>query len=182
MNGANDASSTGPHRCRITAVAFDWGGTVMEDPGTRSGPMADWPSVAAVEGIEAALERLAPCYRLAIAPNADDSGAELVRRALSRVGLGDRFPVIIASCEVGHRKPELAFYAELVSALRCPPGGIVMVGDDYRRDVFGAHAAGLRTVWFDRRGDRPEPRAVHDRRITSMDELPIAIASLDGEV
>lgn len=177
----------GPHtaeadrRSSVSAVAFDWGGTVMEDTGTQSGPMADWPRVVAIEGVQDALDRLAPRYRLAIATNADDSGAELVRRALARVGLGDRFPVIIASCEVGHRKPAPAFFVALGSALRCRPEEVVMVGDDYERDVLGAHAAGLRTVWFDETGDRQPPAAaVHDERIASMSELPAVIASLDA--
>jgi putative hydrolase of the HAD superfamily len=143
--------------------------------------MAEWPNVTAVEGIAGTLDRLASHYLLALATNADDSGAELVRRALRRVGLADRFPVVIASCEVGHRKPERAFFAALASALRCRPEEIVMVGDDYGRDVVGAHAAGLRSVWFDRTGDREPPLpAAHDGRITAMDELPAVIASLDA--
>ena len=181
MNDTAPASAAGTHgRSTIKAVAFDWGGTVMEDPGTRSGPMAEWPSVNAVEGIAGALDRLASHYLLAIATNAEDSGAELVRRALRRVGLADRFPVVIASCEIGHRKPERAFFAALACALRCRPEEIVMVGDDYGHDVAGAHLAGLRSVWFDRTGDREPPLpAVHDGRIAAMHELPAVIASLD---
>jgi len=176
---AHPADSSTAGRRRVAAVAFDWGGTVMEDPGTQPGPMAHWPHVAAVEGIADAVDRLAPRYRLAIATNADDSGAELVRQALGRVGLADRFPVIVASCEVGHRKPERAFFAALASALGCRPSEIVMVGDDYDRDVRGAHSAGMWTVWFDRSAGREPEAAVHDRRVTSMMELPGVIAGLD---
>ena len=35
-------------------------------------------------------------------------------------------------------------------ACPCAPGDAVMVGDSWAADIAGAHAAGIRPIWFNR--------------------------------
>jgi len=43
---------------KIKAIIFDWGDTVMCDFPEYTGPMAYWPKVEVVPGIEKALQQL----------------------------------------------------------------------------------------------------------------------------
>ncbi len=154
----------------VRVVLFDWGNTLMVDDG-RPGPMLAWPQVAAVPGAAEALTALHGRFRLCVATNADDSGADDVMAALERVGLERYIDRVFSSHDLGARKPDPAFYAAVLDGLRADdaagrttspsdetrrpeailhPAQVVMVGDNYANDVAGAIVAGLKAVWFRR--------------------------------
>jgi membrane-associated phospholipid phosphatase/phosphoglycolate phosphatase-like HAD superfamily hydrolase len=170
----------------VDVVFLDWGGTLMVDDGSQSGPMAGWPEVTAVEGAQEALEALRPDYRLVVATNADDSGARDVRAALFRVGLDGLVDDVVSSRDIGARKPDSFFYR--AALLRSGRGGVtlaaeraVMVGDSWPNDVAGARAAGLRAVWFNPgRAPRPAGAEPPDAEIARLADLPAALAALQG--
>ena len=76
--------------------------------------------------------------------------------ALDRVGLARFIDRVFSSRDIGARKPDPAFYAAVLDALRADAAArgeptlradeVVMVGDNYENDVAGALAAGLRGV------------------------------------
>lgn len=163
----------------IRVLVFDGGDTVMRVFPQYSGPMAHWPEVAPVPGIEAALAALAGRYRLAMATNAADSGSVLVRDALRRVGLDRFFEAVFTPRELGARKPDGAFYRSVLHKMRCAAGEAAMIGDDYANDVAGAKASGLAAVWFNPgRAACPEPHPAYDAEVTEMPALPAALAHL----
>ena len=51
-------------------VLFDWGNTLMRDFPEARGPMADWPRVETLPGVEEVLRQLRPRWTLALATNA----------------------------------------------------------------------------------------------------------------
>jgi FMN phosphatase YigB (HAD superfamily)/membrane-associated phospholipid phosphatase len=184
----------------VRVVLFDWGNTLMVDDG-QPGRMLDRPHVEAVPGAADALAALRGHYRLYVATNADLSGEADVLAALERVELARFVDGVFSSHDIGARKPEAAFYAAALAALRAdagargePPlraGEVVMVGDNFANDVAGALAAGLRAIWFnagglDRpkydwpAGGRPAPdgRSAPDAEIRSLDELSSALSRL----
>jgi putative hydrolase of the HAD superfamily len=59
---------------------------------------------------------------------------------------------IVASADVGWRKPAAEFFTAVVRAFGCAPGEVLLVGDDFENDYAGATAAGLRAVLLDRTG------------------------------
>ncbi|WP_108251855.1 HAD family hydrolase [Planctomonas deserti] len=73
---------------------------------------------------------------------------------LARTGIRDRFDVVCTSESVGLAKPDPGAFAALCSRLGVPPADVLFVGDDYRADILGARAAGLRTYFVDRSGAR----------------------------
>ena len=162
----------------IATVAFDWGGTVMTDYGTP-GPMAGWPEVGAVDGIETALRGVGARHEIVLATNAADSDEALVRRALARVQLDRCFSRIFVSSVMGAEKPSRAFYQAMLKGLDRLPEEVVMVGDSYENDVRGAAAAGLWTVWYDPAG-APAPPGSHDHfaQINAMNSLPFVLDRL----
>lgn len=75
------------------------------------------------------------------------------RARLQRLGLSDRFDVIVISGDIGCSKPDPAFFAEaLRRAGGLAPSEAVMIGDNTAADIVGAKAAGLAAVWLNRPG------------------------------
>lgn len=74
-------------------------------------------------------------------------------------GLTDCIAHAAISEELGVEKPHPAMFLSAADALGLAPDRIAMVGNNYRRDIEGAHRAGMAAVWF-RWNDRyPAPRA-----------------------
>jgi 2-haloalkanoic acid dehalogenase type II len=119
-----------------------------------------------------ALDRLASRVRLAVISNG--LGRDQ-RRKIERLGLADRFDVIVVSEEVDLRKPDAAIFAHALDALGASAAAAIYVGDNPAHDIAGAHAAGMRGVWIDRGDAYFREAHAPDARITVLDELPALI-------
>jgi putative hydrolase of the HAD superfamily len=89
---------------------------------------------------------------------------------LARVGLLDRFAVVVASSELPAGKPDPRAFTALCQRLDTAPGSVVFVGDDPLTDVAGARSAGLQAVLVDRVQEGRAPEGV--TCIRSLTELP----------
>jgi putative hydrolase of the HAD superfamily len=90
-----------------------------------------------------ALARLRPRYALASLSNGNAD--------LARIGLDHIFNVSLNARQIGAAKPHPRCFERLARELALDPGAIAYVGDDPQLDVAAARAAGLRTVWMNRR-------------------------------
>ena len=155
---------------RIEAYLFDWGDTLMQDDLHFSGPMAQWPEVAAVDGAVDTLKFLSIHARCCLATNARDSSEKDIRQALARVELDQYIDWIFCFQSLGFSKPDRAFFDLICQRLRLPPKAIAMVGDSYDTDVKGALNAGLRAIWYNPHTD--ESRTAHgETTIHALNEL-----------
>ncbi len=77
--------------------------------------------------------------RLAVVSNWD----ERLEPLLARLGLRDRFEVVVVSCHAGFTKPAPGIFAAALERLGLPPEATLHVGDSLIEDVTGARAAGL---------------------------------------
>ena len=119
------------------------------------------------------LDTLARRYRLGLVTN---GAPDVQREKLEASGLAARFAAVVISAELGVGKPEPGIFNAAVERIGVAASDAVMVGDSGERDVAGARAAGLRTVWLDRDGAGDASEAVV--RITRLDELPAAIDAI----
>lgn len=129
---------------------------------------------SAFDDVVPALAELAaelPGVRLAIVTNGE---GEPQRAKLAAIGLTDRFPVFVASAEVGMRKPDAEIFLHACERLGVAPHEAAHVGDRLDLDAHGAAAAGLRGVWLDRTSTGGETDRVV--RISGLHELPAALA------
>ena len=165
-------SGIGPGR----AVVFDWGDTVMRDFG-HPGPMAHWDTVEVVPGVRDALARLEKSYVLSLASNAGDSDGSLMAQALERVHLRKHFVHLWTSKELGARKPDPAFFHAICDRLQLPPAAVMLVGNDYYKDIAPAKAVGMGTVWFNP-SNAPCPGDAADQCIVDMRVLPETILGM----
>ena len=159
-----------------STLIFDWGNTVMKEFPQYSGPMAEWPEVAAVDGILPALSHLDGKYRLIIGTNARESSAEQVRSALKRVNLDQPFEYVFTFAETRARKPEVEFFRSIERLMGEFRDSMVMIGDTYTVDITGAKRAGWKAVLLNPQNTPcPSCMPLHDIEINSMDQLNEAL-------
>lgn len=119
---------------------------------------------------EPALRRLrARGLRLALVTNGP---SDLQRQKLLASGLSGYFACVAISGEVGVGKPDPAIFGVALEPLGAVAGEAMMVGDTLARDVAGAQAAGIPSVWLNRRhAQRVEDQPRPDHEIDSLADL-----------
>ncbi|HUZ03187.1 MAG TPA: HAD family hydrolase [Thermomicrobiaceae bacterium] len=78
--------------------------------------------------------------------------SEIQRNKIRRLEIGELFPFVLVSEEVGSWKPDTAIFHRALELGQASPAEAVYVGDSPEHDVAGARAAGLRSVWVNRGG------------------------------
>ena len=96
---------------------------------------------------------------------------------LARVGLLDRFAVVVASSELPAGKPDPRAFTALCQRLGTAPGSVVFVGDDPVADGAGGRSAGLQAVLLDRDQAGLAPDGVTS--IRSLTELPATLTEVN---
>lgn len=166
---------TQPRSHRISAVCFDWGGTLMTEEGPAELPMCDWPQVAAIDGALETLRALHGHHPLCVATNARQSRTPEVERALQRVGLLRYVSRVFCSAELGVRKESPAFWGAVAASLGVTPGKLAMVGDNLEPDVLSPGRCGVFSVWFNDGGRNPPPPGV--RMVTRLPDFARLVAA-----
>ncbi|SRR6266851_4332578 len=158
----------------LGAIGLDGGQAAEYSEAFRRARRSDWAiDPAAIR----TLDMLAAHYRLALVTN----GAPAVQREkLEATGLGARFEAAVISGELGIGKPEPGIFAAALGKLNVAPSDAVMVGDSMERDIAGARAAHIRSVWLDRGGSGATSPA--DARITSLDDLPATLDAIGDAI
>jgi putative hydrolase of the HAD superfamily len=84
------------------------------------------------------------------------------RQKLEKLGILGRFAAIVTSDATKLSKPDPGIFHYAAQAIGARPAACVHVGDDWKKDVEGAVAAGFRPIWlvrgaapFDERSRRP---------------------------
>ena len=97
---------------------------------------------------------------------------------LARIGLSERFVVSLNAREIGAAKPDPRCFARLTEALALPADAVAYVGDEPRLDVLAARAAGLASVWINRRArEWPAELPRADLTVTDLAALAAALGA-----
>lgn len=91
--------------------------------------------------------------RLGILSNWD----ERLRPLLDRLGLAKAFEVVIVSCEVGCRKPDVAIFHRAAREFGLRPEQVLHVGDSREYDVEPSRRAGMRALGIRRGASATDP-------------------------
>jgi putative hydrolase of the HAD superfamily len=92
------------------------------------------------------LDYLKPRYNLHILTN---GFVEVQTIKLIKSGLRPYFEHVVASEETGAKKPHPDTFQYTLEKIGCKPNDCIMVGDDPKTDIEGAHAIGMDTVLYD---------------------------------
>ncbi|MFD7509831.1 HAD family hydrolase [Streptomyces sp. NPDC059853] len=122
-----------------------------------------------------ALDALTPHYRHGLLSNSNSAHQD---DKLRRLGVRDRFEVLLCSEELGHAKPAPEAFEAACAAMRLEPAQVAYIGDQRVTDAEAATAAGLHGIWLDRAGTFACDEVRH--RITTLAALPALLAALGG--
>ena len=87
------------------------------------------------------------------------------------IGIGHYFDFVITAADAGAAKPKPEIFYAALAAAGVEAGHALHVGDDPKRDVHGANAVGMRTVWVNIES-KPWPGGPPpDAEIRTLDEL-----------
>jgi putative hydrolase of the HAD superfamily len=132
--------------------------------GYRKGYLQLWPGA-----LELLQNLRAAGHKLGLITN---GFAETHREKIALLKLEDAFDEIFIADEIGLLKPDPRLFTLACERLGIAPGASAMVGDRYERDIRGAHALGMFTVWVN----------VRDERVPSGGPVPHATVKAIAEV
>ena len=141
--------------------AFDLGGALVE-PGFR----VFWErrnSVTLFDEAHAVLDALGARYAVGAITNGNAD--------VHYIGIGHYFDFVVTSAQAGHAKPKAEIFHAALTAAGVEAAHAVHVGDDPERDVKGANAVGMRTVWVNAEGNRWPGGPPPDAEIRTLSEL-----------
>ena len=103
--------------------------------------------------VEEEADFLMSCNDFELEPGTED----FLIKCLNRFGIGKYFKKLWSSAEFGRIKPDREFFELAIStALSENPNDkredIIFVGDMYDADVIGAHNAGIKAAWLNKKG------------------------------
>lgn len=165
---------------KIKVIAFDLGGTLLHtipeyvDSGK---PMAEWPQLEKMPGVDTTLAAISGKYRLCVATNSPFP-VEQTEAALERAGIRDYFENIFNSTTMGVAKPTPEFFQHILKVMDISPEACVMVGATFSNDIEGAGHVGIHTIWVNVTG-ASEPMPVADAIILDLRELPDALRKME---
>ncbi len=95
---------------------------------------------------------------------------------LQSVGLEHLFEPVIVSGDFGYRKPDTRLFEKALEIMQLDANEVIYVGNDMYRDVYGAHVAGMKSIFFkSNQGDHDYHGADADYIIYNFKELPRAV-------
>jgi HAD superfamily hydrolase (TIGR01549 family) len=134
---------------RIKAIFFDLGDAIMVETSEVKDESGTTLSADLIPGVEPVLRELkARGFPLGLVA---DTRRGTYQNVMRQHGLYDLFDVFAISDELGVEKPDARIFGAALDALEIQPGDydkVVMVGNNLRRDVRGANALGLVSIWF----------------------------------
>jgi len=122
---------------------------------------------------ESVLRKLRKRYELGVVSNF--AIPECVYRLLERHGLEKYFDAIIVSGAVNKRKPHLEIFRRALQELGVTAEETVFVGDTVDADVLGPKAAGMKTIYLERRLQKDAEIACPTQTIKSLEQLVAAV-------
>lgn len=107
-------------------------------------------------------------YRMAVVTN----GLSCLQREKFRgAGLERYFDAVIAGGDIGIGKPDPRIFRHLLDELDGTADETIMTGNSLEKDIAGARAAGIFSVWMDRSGTLETDGCEPDLRIENLFDL-----------
>jgi putative hydrolase of the HAD superfamily len=119
-------------------------------------------------GAHELLATLRNSYKLALVTN---GASDFQRQKIEHFDLAHRFDALVVSGDLGTGKPNAAPFLAALEALDVSAVEAVMIGNDQDRDIAGAQALGIRTIWV-QPGDPSQQSAV-----TDLTRIPALLAA-----
>jgi putative hydrolase of the HAD superfamily len=126
---------------------------------------------------EQVLHALKRNFRLALITN---GAPDIQGTKIDGSNLASFFETIIISGDHGFGKPDPRIFQLALERLNVAPHEAVMIGDSLHRDIAGACAVGLATIWINRyRRTLGSNDPIPDLELTNLRDVPTLLTSAD---
>lgn len=164
----------------LTRLRKQWLGELASEAGydhslVEPGFRVFWEARNEVQPFQEALEALESLGGLYVIGAITNGNADV-----HHIGIGHHFDFVVRAEEAGAAKPHPQIFRKALEQAGCEAGQAVHVGDDPERDVLGAQAVGMRTVWVNPRGVAWTGEGGPDATVRGLEELEGVIAGLGG--
>ncbi len=82
-----------------------------------------------------------------------DLTAHIQFRKIQKLDLSHYLDFVVTSEEVGVEKPHPYMFTKALQKLECTAGEAIMIGDSWEKDIVGAQAMGIRSIWINRKNE-----------------------------
>lgn len=117
------------------------------------------------DDVRPALERLKRTHRLALLTN---GASDLQREKIAGAGIGPYFEETLVAGDIGIAKPHSRIFETLLTHLGVEPGEAAMLGDSQSKDIQGAQAVGMKTIWVNRENTPRRNGTTPDLEVASL--------------
>ena len=157
------------------AVEFALETLGLDDPRLRARLMDLYLSLDVFPEVPAMLQRLkAAGLKTAILSN---GSPQMLGAVVKKAGIAEFLDAVLSVEAVGVYKPHPSIYQLAVDRLAVPAGAISFQSSN-AWDAYAASAFGMRVVWCNRYGQRPERLpGKPDREVASLAELPALVGA-----
>ncbi|MCA1572692.1 MAG: HAD family hydrolase [Chloroflexi bacterium] len=97
------------------------------------------------------------------------------RRDWEEFGFGGNFDAHVTSHDTGFAKPHPAMFERALAAVDAQPGEAAIIGDRPERDLAGARAVGMRSIWMRPPDFVGDPEPAPDAVVRRWSEVPSVI-------
>ncbi len=80
-----------------------------------------------------------------------DMPAYIQYKKIKKLNLDKYFSYLVISEEIGTEKPDEKNFLACLSKMKLNSSEVIMIGDDFAKDVIGATRLNIKTFWFDRK-------------------------------
>jgi len=162
---------------QVTGDALDYvlESLAINDPVLRERLMTLYLRLDAFRDVPDTLARLKTAgFKTAILSNGTPA---MLKAAIEGARIGHLVDEVFSVEDVGVYKPHPSVYRLAVDRLALPPDAIAFSSSN-ACDAYAASAFGLRVIWCNRYGQKPERLPGNpDREITSLDEFPSLVSA-----
>jgi len=124
-----------------------------------------------IEGVKDTLELLHQKYDMGIISDTGITPGRVLRKILRGHQILRFFEVTVFSDEIGYNKPHRIMFETALTDLKAKPSEAIHTGDLLQTDIAGAKAIGMKTVWFNRKGEVYTGPNRPDHQIKTFPEL-----------
>lgn len=100
-----------------------------------------------------------------------DLTAHIQYRKMEKLGLTDHIDFVVTSEEVGVEKPHPYMFTRVLQKLECKASEALMIGDSWSKDIVGANAMGIQSIWINLNKEK-QKLTENIREVSRFDEIP----------
>ena len=168
---------------KLRAICFDFGDTLADEATEEKDTAGVTLRADLIPGTAELIYTLKQRgYALALVA---DGYPGTYSNVLTQHGLYDCFDVFAISEELGVCKPDARMFTHALDQLGVPPdayGSTMMVGNHLERDIKGANALGMISVWLDWAPRRPKVPADESERPAFTIRMPLDLLGVIAQI